>query len=89
MTKKKIAALVFLICCAPPLVCAESAAHSRVKKAAEYRESSDSAEPSRKPDASPATEEKLADTPKDRHPVNDRESLEKMLEGLMKTGESR
>lgn len=89
MTKREIAALVFLICCAPPLVCAESAAHSRVKKAAEYRDAGDPAEPARKLDATPAAEEKLADTPKDRHPVNDRESLEKMLEGLMKTGESR
>ena len=94
MTKGIIIPLGFLTCgaltcCAPLLAYADGAAHKRASKAAEYRDTKEPVEQPRQRDATPAAEGNLADAPKDRQPANDGESLDKVLEGLLKSGEAR
>lgn len=93
MTKRKIVALGFLACgaltCCAPLAYADNAAHNRARKAAEYRDTKEPAEQPRQFDTTPAAEGIRPDAPRERQPTNDGESLDKMLEGLLKPGESR
>ena len=84
--KAKFLVLLFMACSAPLLAAGDNAAQTRVKKAAEYRDTKETVEQPQ-PAQPSETEGKRQDTPKEEQPSNKGESFEKMLDGLFKSGE--